>query len=74
MRVNRNRYIGWLVLRSDLHALRDQRFARADSEAEAREMVARLNAQAGVGVLYWAEWWSTSSQLEPASVEIGGES
>lgn len=68
------RYIGWVVCRSDL-AGKDRRHTNAPSEAEARQLVRRLNAQAGAGVLYWAEFWSTSSSLAdgPVPVEEVGE-
>ena len=57
------RYVGWMVCRSDLRGGTDRKFARAKTEADAREMVQRLNAQAGPEVLFWCEFWSTSSSL-----------
>jgi hypothetical protein len=56
------RYTGWVVCKSDL-AGKDRRYAKAQSEAEARQLVRQLNAQAGPGVLFWCEVWQTSSSL-----------
>lgn len=66
MRNPKNRYVGWLVLYEDLRTKIIRRFYRAPSEAEARQVVKRMNALRP-DRLYWCEWWSTSSSLHDES-------
>jgi hypothetical protein len=66
---NARRYVGWMVLRSDLVTGQDRKFARVGSQAEGQEMVRRMNAESPPTVLFWAEWWGTSSSLEQTPLE-----
>ena len=63
------KYIGWRVLWTagpdDPIA---HPFYKAKSEAEAREMVRRMN-QRHPHRLYFAEWWSTSSMLNEGDLK-----
>ena len=62
----RTRYIGWIVLKAGFQ--REEKVAEVGSEAEGRELAAKLNATEPE--LHWCEYWSTTSVL---SSEYGGE-
>lgn len=57
------RHFGWVVMRRRKGEARDRRAYKCQSEGEARQLAHALNAVAPKEVLWWAEFWSTSSTI-----------
>lgn len=64
MRNPENRYIGWVVMRECRSDRKPRIFKKCPDEASAHHQAAEFNRHSPPDVLFFAEYWSTSSVVD----------